>query len=152
MSQQGSMSDANFALRRAALGICSLGLLVAAGGVYSLRGKILPVEVSWVFLRMGMVLATIWLALPELRGLLKSFSVKGILCMLVALLLAATRPGAAYPLMILGVPVLAVFGLKRGWQWLREPVSVAKRPASGSPQTPSSTDSATQSASEEERP
>ena len=152
MSQQGSMSDANFALRRAALGICSLGLLIAAGGIFFFGGKNASQTVAYVFLRMGLVLVTIWLALPELRGLLKSFSVKGILCMLVALLLAATSKGSAYPLMILGVPVLAVFGLKRGWQWLREPVSVAKRPASGSPQTPSSTDSATQSASEEERP
>ena len=126
MNQQGSVSQTDFALRRAALGVCSIVLLLAGGAVFWLGSKDAAQTVAPVFLRMAMVMGAIWLALPELQGLSRSISGKGSVLIVIGLVLASISKASVLPLTVLGVVALGVYGLKCGWRWLWEPLPKAK--------------------------
>ena len=136
MNQQGSMSKAEFAVRRSVLGMCSVGLLVAAALLWLANRESVTPPLVHVLVRMGLVLATIWLALPELRPLFKYFSVTGILVLLGVIVLFAISPRSAAPLAVLGMFLLVFCGINRAWQWLWEPLPVATRSKSEKPKLP----------------
>jgi len=126
MNQQGSVSQADFALRRAALGVCSILLFLAGGLVFWLGSEDTAQTVAPVFLRMAMVMGAIWLALPELQGLSRSISGKGSVLIGIGLVLASISKASVLPLTVLGAMALAVYGVKCGWRWLWEPLPKAK--------------------------
>ena len=126
MNQQGSVAQADFALRRAALGVCSILLLLAGGLVFWFGSEDATKTVAPVFLRMAMVMGAIWLALPELQGLSRSISGKGSVLIGIGLVLASISKASVLPLTALGVVALAVYGVKCGWRWLWEPLPKAK--------------------------
>ena len=123
MNQQGSSSDADFAIRRALTGLSSIGLLVAWGLTLYFGEQ--EDTVAPILMRLGLVTGALWLALPELRGIFKSMSGKGTLALMVALVVAATSKAGTVPLTILGGGLLIVFGARRAWQWLWEPLPTA---------------------------
>ncbi|MFP6617700.1 MAG: hypothetical protein VB877_00025 [Pirellulaceae bacterium] len=127
MNQQGSTPQADFALRRAALGVCSILILLAGGAVFLFGSGDAKQTVAPVFLRMAMVMGAIWLALPELQGLSRSISGKGTALIAIGLVLASISKVSVLPLTILGGVALAVYGIKCGWRWLLEPVPKVKR-------------------------
>ena len=125
MNQQGSSSDADFAIRRVLTGLCSLGLLVAWVLTLYFGEQDAADTVAPILMRLGLVTGALWLALPELRGIFKSMSGKGTLALLIALVVAATSKAGTVPLVILGGGLLVVFGARRAWQWLWEPLPTA---------------------------
>ncbi len=131
MNQQGSNADSDFAIRRALTGLCSIGLLVGWGAVLCFGDQ--DDTVAPILMRLGLVTGALWLALPELRGIFKSMSGKGTLALLVALVVAATSKAGTVPLVILGGGLLVVFGARRAWQWLWEPLPTAASKASKLP-------------------
>ena len=138
MIPAGPRSDADFAFRRAALGICSILMLVAGSAVFAWGGEDARGTAAPVFLRMALVLGAMWLALPELRGLSKSVSGKGTMLLTLGLLLASLSKASVVPLTMLGGVALAVYGIKAGWRWLWEPMpssrqQEARRSAPGAP-------------------
>lgn len=132
MNQQGSSSDADFAIRRALTGLSSIGLLVGWGLTLYFGEQ--EDTVAPILMRLGLVTGALWLALPELRGIFKSMSGKGTLALMVALVVAATSKAGTVPLVILGGGLLVVLGARRAWQWLWEPLptAAAKRTAASS--------------------
>ena len=134
MNQQGSNTDSDFALRRALTGLCSIGLLLAWVLILYLGEQDQVDTVAPILMRLGLVTGTLWLALPELRGLFKNISGTKALVALVALAVAATSKAGTVPLAILGAGLLVVFGARRAWQWLWEPLPTAasKGPAARS--------------------
>ena len=125
MNQQGSNADADFAIRRALTGLCSIGLLIGWGAVHYFGDKDKVDTVAPVLMRLGLVTGALWLALPEVRALFKNISGKGVLLFVVALVAAATSKASVVPLTLLGAGLLAVFGARRAWQWLWEPLPTA---------------------------
>ncbi len=134
MNQQGSNADADFAIRRALTGLCSIGLLVGWGAVLYFGDQDKVDTVAPVLMRLGLVTGALWLALPEVRILFKNVSGKGALLFLVALVAAATTKASVVPLALLGGGLLVVLGARRAWQWLWEPLptAAAKRTAASS--------------------
>ena len=132
MNQQGSSSDADFAIRRALTGLSCIGLLVGWGLTLYFGEQ--EDTVAPILMRLGLVTGALWLALPELRGIFKSMSGKGTLALMVALVVAATSKAGTVPLVILGGGLLVVLGARRAWQWLWEPLptAAAKRTAASS--------------------
>ena len=120
MNQQGSNADADFAIRRALTGLCSIGLLIGWGAVLYFGD-----QDKAVLMRLGLVTGALWLALPEVRALFKNVSGKGVLLFGVALVAAATSKASVVPLTLLGGGLLVVFGARRAWQWLWEPLPTA---------------------------
>jgi hypothetical protein len=130
MNQQGSSPDADFALRRALIGLGSIGLMIAWVLTRYFGERATVDTVAPILMRMGLVTGALWLALPELHGLFKNMSGKGTLLMLVALVVAGISKASVVPLTVLGVGMLVAFGLRRAWQWLWDPLST---PASKAP-------------------
>jgi len=130
MNQQGSSPDADFALRRALIGLGSIGLMIAWVLTRYFGERATVDTVAPILMRMGLVTGALWLALPELHGLFKNMSGKGTLLMLVALVVAGISKASVVPLTVLGVGMLVAFGWRRAWQWLCDPLST---PASKAP-------------------
>ena len=65
MNQQGSSSDADFAIRRALTGLSSIGLLVAWGLTLYFGEQ--EDTVAPILMRLGLVTGALWLALPDYR-------------------------------------------------------------------------------------
>ena len=119
MNQQGSNADADFAIRRALTGLCSIGLLIGWGAVLYFGDQDKADTIAPVLMRLGLVTGALWLALPEVRALFKNVSGKGVLLFGVALVAAATSKASVVPLTLLGGGLLVVFGARRAWQWHR---------------------------------
>mgnify|MGYP001189808160 FL=1 len=125
MNQQGSNADADFAIRRALTGLCSIGLLIGWGAVLYFGDQDKADTIAPVLMRLGLVTGALWLALPEVRAIFKNVSGKGVLLFGVALVAAATSKASVVPLTLLGGGLLVVLGARRAWQWLWEPLPTA---------------------------
>jgi hypothetical protein len=109
-------------MNRTLLGICALALLVM--GAIALRAGpsgITSTSFAAGCLRVGLVLGALWLALPQIEGLLKRTPRWVLVSLAVALVILFLQP----KLLLLALPILAVLW-SSGWVW-----SLLKRPSDG---------------------
>lgn len=115
MNQTGPENDSLFRRKRAALGACSLLCFLVAIVLY----LIAPEDRGVVFagaIRIGIVLAATWLALPQLRGMLSKLPALVPVCALLMVAICAPNPNL---FRIIGTLIAVGVGLFALSNWIK---------------------------------